>query len=61
MPVEVASGAVVVLGGAWVGVTGEDLCITEWDARIQGSARPFSDSHGLSLGGVTHSSPVREA
>lgn len=36
VPVEVASGAVVVLGGAGVGVTGEDLRVTEWDARVEG-------------------------
>jgi hypothetical protein len=34
--VEVSSGPVVVLGGAWVGVTSEDLSITEWDARVEG-------------------------
>ena len=30
--VQVASGAVVVLGGAWIGVPGQDLCVSEWYA-----------------------------
>lgn len=30
--VEVAAGPVVVLGGTWVGMSGEDLGIAEWDA-----------------------------
>jgi len=34
--VEVATGAVVVLGGAWVGVAGEDLGVSQGDARVQG-------------------------
>jgi len=33
--VQVAAGAVVVPGGSWVGVAGEDLGIPEWDARVQ--------------------------
>jgi hypothetical protein len=33
--VEVAAGAVVVLGGSWVGVTREDLGIAEWDACVE--------------------------
>ena len=33
--VEVAAGAVVVLGGPWVGVTGVDLGIAEWDAGVE--------------------------
>ncbi len=36
MPVEVAAGAVVVLGGARVGVPGQDLRVTERDAGVQG-------------------------
>jgi len=34
--VEVATGAVVVLGGAGVRVAGEDLGVTQGDARVQG-------------------------
>jgi hypothetical protein len=34
--VEVAPGAVVVLGGAWVGVAGEDLRVTKRDAGKAG-------------------------
>jgi hypothetical protein len=34
--VEVASGSVVVLGGAGVGVTGEDLGVAERDTGIKG-------------------------
>jgi hypothetical protein len=33
--VEVAAGAVAVLGGAWVGVAGEDLGVPEWDPGVQ--------------------------
>ena len=35
VPVEVASGAVVVLGGSGVGVAGEDLRVTQRRAGIQ--------------------------
>ena len=35
MAVEVAAGAVVVLGGSWAGVTGEDLSIAEWNAGVE--------------------------
>jgi hypothetical protein len=35
MSVQVASGPVVVLGGAWVGVAGEDLGVAERDAGIE--------------------------
>ncbi|MCU1634840.1 MAG: hypothetical protein JWQ68_79, partial [Cryobacterium sp.] len=34
VPVEVAAGSVVVLGGAGVGVAGEDLCVAERDAGV---------------------------
>jgi len=34
--VEVATGAVVVLGGAGVRVAGEDLGVTQGDTRVQG-------------------------
>jgi hypothetical protein len=34
--VEVAAGSVVVLGGAWVGVPGEDLRVSQGDAGVQG-------------------------
>ena len=34
--VEVASGAIVVLGGAGVGVPGEDLRVAERDAGVEG-------------------------
>ena len=34
--VEVASVAVVVLGGAGVGVAGEYLGVAEWDAGVEG-------------------------
>jgi hypothetical protein len=34
--VEVAAGAVVVLGGPWVGVPGEDLCVAERYAGVEG-------------------------
>ena len=30
VPVEVAAGPVVVLGGSGVGVAGEDLCVAKW-------------------------------
>jgi hypothetical protein len=33
--VEVAAGAVVVLGGSWVGVTREDLGVAEWNAGVE--------------------------
>ena len=36
MPVEVAAGAVVVLGGAGVGVPGEDLGIAQRHSGVQG-------------------------
>ena len=36
MPVEVAAGAVVVLGGAWVGVPGDDLGVAQRDAGVEG-------------------------
>ena len=36
MSVEVAAGAVVVLGGSWVGVAGEDLRVTERHAGVEG-------------------------
>ena len=36
MAVEVAAGAIVVLGGAWVGVPCEDLGVAEWDAGVEG-------------------------
>ena len=36
MAVEVAAGAVVVLGGAWVGVASQDLGIAERHAGVQG-------------------------
>jgi len=32
VPVEIATGAVVVLGGAWVCVSSQDLGIAKWDA-----------------------------
>jgi hypothetical protein len=32
---EDAAGAVVVLGGAWVGVPGEDLGVAQWNAGVQ--------------------------
>ena len=35
MAVEVAAGAVVVLGGSWVGVTSEDLRVAEWHAGVE--------------------------
>jgi hypothetical protein len=35
VPVEVAAGAVGVLGGSGVGVTGEDLRIAQWHTGIQ--------------------------
>ena len=35
VPVEVAAGAVVVLGGAGFGVPGEDLCVAQRDAGVQ--------------------------
>ncbi|GAA1241044.1 hypothetical protein [Oryzihumus leptocrescens] len=35
MSVEVASGTVVVLGGAWVGVAGLDLRVAQRDAGVQ--------------------------
>jgi hypothetical protein len=34
--VEVAAGAVVVLGGPWVGVPGQDLGVSEGDAMRRG-------------------------
>lgn len=34
--IEVAAGAVVVLGGARVGVAGEDLRVAEWHAGVEG-------------------------
>lgn len=36
MPVEVAAGAVVVLSRARVGVSGQDLGVSEWDACVEG-------------------------
>ena len=36
MSVEVAAGSVVVLGGSWVGVPGEDLGVAEGDAGVEG-------------------------
>jgi len=36
VPVEVAAGAVVVLGGARVGVPGEDLGVAQGDAGVEG-------------------------
>ena len=36
VPIEVASGAVVVLGRSRIGMTREDLGIAERDARVQG-------------------------
>jgi hypothetical protein len=34
--VEVAAGPVLVLGGAGVGVSGEDLCVPQRDAGVEG-------------------------
>ena len=34
--VEVAAGAVVVLGGPGVGMAGEDLGVAEWHAGVEG-------------------------
>jgi hypothetical protein len=34
--VEVASGSVVVLGGAGVGVAGEDLCVSQRYSGVEG-------------------------
>lgn len=42
MAVEVASGAVVVLGGSWVGMAGEDLGIAEGDPRVEREWAPGS-------------------
>jgi hypothetical protein len=36
MAVQVASGSVVVLGGAGVGVPGQDLSVSKWDAGVEG-------------------------
>nr|WP_239021785.1 hypothetical protein [Nocardioides jishulii] len=36
MSVEVSAGAVVVLGGAWIGVARQDLRIAERDAGVEG-------------------------
>jgi hypothetical protein len=36
VPIEVAACSVVVLGGAWIGVSGEDLRVTERDASVEG-------------------------
>jgi hypothetical protein len=35
VPVEVAAGAVVAHGGAWVGVAGGDLHVAEADAGVE--------------------------
>jgi len=37
IPIEIAAGAVVVLGGARVGMAGQDLCIAEWDTSVEGA------------------------
>ena len=34
--VEVAPCSVVVLGGSRIGMSGEDLGVAEWDARVEG-------------------------
>jgi hypothetical protein len=34
--VEVATGAVIVLGGPWVGVSGEDLGVAQRDSGVEG-------------------------
>lgn len=36
MAVEVSAGAFVVLGGAWVGVPGEDLGVAQRHAGVEG-------------------------
>jgi hypothetical protein len=36
VPIEVAAGAVVVLGGPWVGVPGQDLGVSKRYACIEG-------------------------
>jgi hypothetical protein len=36
VPVEIAARAVVVLGGARVGMAGQDLCIAKRDTRVDG-------------------------
>jgi hypothetical protein len=36
MSVEVAAGTVVVLGGAWVGVPGQDLGVAEGNVGVEG-------------------------
>lgn len=36
MTVEVSAGTVVVLGGSWVSVSGQDLGVAQWDARVEG-------------------------
>ena len=36
VPIEVASGAVVVLGGAWVRMAGQDLGVAQRDAGVEG-------------------------
>ena len=37
--VENAAGTVVVLGGVWVGMSGEDLGVAEWDSGVEGGGR----------------------
>jgi hypothetical protein len=41
MVVEVPAGAVFVLGGAWVGVAGDDLGIVQRYAGVEGWLRAF--------------------
>lgn len=36
MPVEIAASTVVVLGGAGVGMSSQDLCIAERDTSVEG-------------------------
>ena len=35
MAVEVSAGSVVVLGGAWICVAGEDLGVAQWHSGVE--------------------------
>ena len=60
VPVEVASSAVVVLGGARVGMPGQDLGITQRDPDVQGVCdRRCRSEWGLMWRGIPAAFAIR--
>lgn len=55
MAVEVASGSVVVLGGAWVGVAGEDLGVAQRDTGVEACAPQLTEGR-VTRKGARHAS-----